>query len=213
MVWTRKQDLGKKLTRAFSRKVYPDVMLDIETLGTKQNCVVISLGAVRFRMGVQDDTTTIMEPNRNFYARLDTDDQVLHGRTIDEDTMAWWKRKSQKARAVFDETGEPVHSVLRRFTLFCTDAKRMWGNGNMFDNATIRSLYDDYNQDYPVPYWKDLDMRTLSWLWNFITDWRSKGKLPKIDLGTIHAADDDARRQVLSVQTMLTELKGSKYES
>lgn len=213
MPWTRKQELGKAFSRAFNLRVYPDIMVDIETLGTKQNAVVLSIGAVRFRMGVQDDVDTIMDGDRNFYARLDTDEQELRGRTTDEDTLAWWKRRSSQARNVLTETGEPVQSVLARFTIFCADAKRMWGNGNMFDNAIIRSLYDDYNQDYPIPYWRDLDMRTLTWLWNFITDWRSKGKLPKVDLGTKHTADDDARRQALIVQQMLIELKGSKYES
>lgn len=211
MSWTRKS----KHVKDWDGKNNPEVMVDLETLGTDTDCVVLSIGAVRFRMGVQDDITTITSPKRNFYARLAIDEQTSRGRSISPDTVDWWDRQSAEARSVFDETPEGVAGVLKRFSRFCEGSKRIWGNGNMFDNAIVRSLYDDYDRDYPVEYWRDLDVRTLTWLWNFCTDWRSKGKRPQFNVGEEHNALDDARRQVLQVQTMALELKpkGSKYES
>lgn len=215
MGWTKKESKGNKEETAddFSNKNYPDVMVDIETLGTDTDCVVLSIGAVRFRMGVRDSVQTINDTRRSFYARLDDVSQGQHLRSTSPDTLDWWHKQTAKARQVLDDEGEPVPDVLKRFTRFCKGAKRIWGNGNMFDNAILRSLYDDYDQDYPVEYWKDLDMRTLTWLWNFLTNWKSKGKRPSFTLGEEHNALDDAKRQVLQVQTMLMELKGSKYES
>jgi hypothetical protein len=213
MGWTRKNKKAIEFAEAFNGKNYPDVMVDLETLGTDTDCIVISIGAVRFRMGVRDDIKTITQPPRSFYARLDDEEQRQRGRSETPDTLDWWDRQSDEARAVLDVEGEPVASVLSRFSEFCTGAKRVWGNGNMFDNAIMRDLYDDYGREYPVEFWKDLDVRTLTWLWNFLTDWKSKGKRPSFKIGEEHNALDDARRQVLQVQTMLTELKGSKYES
>lgn len=212
MGWNRRSKIDDSAD-TFDERVYPDIMVDIETLGTSTNTVVLSIGAIRFRMGVQDDVTTILDPKRAFYARLDDDEQRMRGRGINFDTTEWWSRQSVAAQSVLDETGEPVAGVLKRFTKFCKGSKRIWGNGNMFDNAIIRNLYEDYDQDYPVGYWRDLDVRTLTWLWNFLTNWRSKGKRPEFKFGEEHNALDDARRQVLQVQTMLTELQGSKYES
>jgi len=206
MGWSRKKN-------EFNKRTYPDVMVDLETMGTSVDTQVLSIGAVRFRMGVQDDVTSILERERGFYAVLDIDEQADKGRTTTSSTLDWWANQSKEARAVFEEPRQDVATVLDSFSTFCDGAKRIWGNGNMFDNAIMRSLYDTYDRNYPVEYWKDLDVRTLTWLWNFLTDWRSKGKRPTVVLGEEHNALDDARRQTLQVQLMLKELKGSKYES
>jgi hypothetical protein len=206
MGWTRRE-------KEFNERTYNDVMVDLETLSTDTDAVVLSIGAVRFRTDVVDDPITIRNPDRSFYARLDTVEQEENGRDVNPDTMEWWDKQSSAARAVFNEKPEPVAKVLAAFTEFCMGAKRIWGNGNMFDNAIMRDLYQDYDAEYPVNYWQDLDVRTVTYMWNFLTNWRSKGKRPEIIVGEEHNALDDARRQVIQVQRMINELKGSKYES
>jgi len=208
MGWERK---GEK--QVFHDRVYNDVMVDIETLSTEKDAVVLSIGAVRFRMDSIDDEDSLNEPGRCFYGRLDEWDQEAMGRDIDTSTMKWWKKQDKEARAVFDEEAEPVATVLDNFTNFCVGAKRMWGNGNTFDNVIIKDLYQDYGKEYPVNYWNDLDMRTLTYLWNFVTNWESKGKRPDVIMGTSHNALDDAKRQVVQSQRMIRKIKGSKYES
>lgn len=207
MGWIR----NKKNKDEFDQKNYPDVMVDLETLSTSTDAVVLSIGAVRFRMETQDDITSIMDPDRSFYARLDTDEQEERGRDVDPETMKWWGSQNEEARAVFKETPQDSEQVLKNFFQFCKGCKRIWGNGNMFDNAIIRDMADDYGLEYPVPYYRDLDVRTLTYLWNLVTNWGSKGKRPTIILGEEHNALDDARRQVLQCQIMFSEIKGSKY--
>jgi len=202
--------------REFDDRTYPDVMVDLETMGTETDTQVLSIGAVRFRLDTVDDIRTIMDPDRSFYARLDLEDQGSKGRTTSADTLKWWASQSRKARAVFAEDPEDVEGTLKRFIKFCKGARRIWGNGNMFDNAIMRSICKDYDLEYPVVYWNDLDVRTLTRLWNLLTDKVSKGKRPTIKLGEEHNALDDARRQVIQCQHMYKELsnkvKGSKYE-
>jgi hypothetical protein len=188
-------------------------MLDIETLGTEERTKVLSIGAVRFRLEVVDDIRSIKKEGRGFYSRLDEEDQALLGRTEDADTVAWWKDQGKAAQKVFKEKREPVKEALDRFIEFCSGVKRIWGNGNMFDNAIVRSLCDDYDVIYPVNYWRDLDVRTLTYLWNLLTSWRSKGKRPDVNMGVLHNALDDARRQTIQGQLMIKELKGTKYGS
>jgi len=191
-------------------RVYGDVMLDIETLGTGIHSLVVSIGAVRFRLDSTDDLDTIRDDARSFYAVLDTEDQRYRGRVDDPDTLAWWTKQSDEARQVLTDPSEDTAGALERFSEFCRGVKRIWGNGNTFDNAIIRDLYKTYEQDYPVDFWADLDMRTLKYLWNKLTNWRSKNE-PKIRIGEHHNALDDARSQVLQIQQMYRELKGTKY--
>jgi len=191
-------------------RVYGDVMLDIETLGTGIHSLVVSIGAVRFRLDSTDDLYTIRDDARSFYSVLDTEDQRDRGRVDDPDTLAWWGKQSDEARQVLTDPTEDTANALERFSEFCRGVKRIWGNGNTFDNAIIRDLYRTYEQDYPVDFWADLDMRTLKYLWNKLTNWRSKNE-PKIRIGEHHNALDDARSQVLQIQQMYRELKGTKY--
>ena len=208
--------LRKTKKREFDDRTYPDIMVDLETLSTETDAVVLSIGAVRFRLDTRDDTESIMEEDRSFYARLDTAEQEDEGRDIDPDTLAWWDAQSDEAREVFQEEPEGTVHALKRFLKFCKGARRIWGNGNMFDNAIVRSLCQDFNVDYPVPYWNDLDVRTLTRLWNLLGNQGSNSKRPTINLGEEHNALDDARRQVLQVQIMYQKLynlmNGSKYE-
>jgi len=202
--------------REFDDRTYPDIMVDLETLSTETDAVVLSIGAVRFRLDTRDDIESIKDEDRCFYSRLDTTDQENEGRSIDPSTVEWWESQSAEARKVFEEEPEGVVHALKRFLKFCKGGKRIWGNGNMFDNAIVRDLCKDYDLDYPVGYWNDLDVRTLTRLWNLLANQGSNNKRPSIDLGAEHNALDDARRQVLQVQMMYQELynniNGSKYE-
>jgi hypothetical protein len=192
-------------------------MVDLETMGTETNTKVLSIGAVRFRLDTRDDLETIMGEERSFYARLDLEEQGLKGRTESADTTEWWSRQSAEARAVFEEEPEGTVRALKRFTRFCRGAKRIWGNGNMFDNAIVRSLYEDFGMEYPMDidrdygFTADLDVRTLTRLWNLLVNVGSNKKRPTIDLGVAHNALDDARAQVLQCQIMFSQMKGSKY--
>jgi exodeoxyribonuclease VIII len=190
--------------------MYPDMMVDIESFSTNVKAQVVSIGAFRFRLDTSDDLNTIKDPERSFYAVLDTEEQEADGRITDPDTMAWWDRQSMEARAVLREPFEEVKPALERFAEFARGVRRVWGNGNTFDNVIVRDLCNDYNVEYPVKYWGDLDMRTLKYLWNRLTNWAHKGKTKKT-IGDAHNALDDARSQVMQLQEMYRDLKGTRY--
>ena len=206
----------RKKKREFDDRTYPDVMVDLETMGTETDAQVLSIGAVRFRLDTRDDVTSINDEERCFYARLDLADQADKGRTTTDSTLEWWESQSDEARQVFEEEPEDAANALKRFLKFCKGGKRIWGNGNMFDNAIVRDLCKTYDLEYPVSYWNDLDVRTLTRLWNLLCNLGSNNKRPTFVVGEEHNALDDAKRQVLQVQKMYQELyngiNGSKYE-
>lgn len=195
-----------------SQQMYRDVMLDIETTSTNAfRSKILSLGAVRFRVDTMDDWESISQEDRTFYARLDTDEQ--EDRIEDEDTMKWWSEQSEEARAVFDEEPESVKDVLKRFTEFTKGAKRIWGNGNVFDNTNLRELYEDNDLEYPVEFWGDLDMRSFRYVWNKLCSFPNKGAPPVVKgiKGALHNALVDAKKQVMQMQKMYSQMRGTKY--
>lgn len=121
-----------------------DVMIDIETLSTKPDAVVLSVGAVAFNM--QNEQIIINDSN------LDLTDQFRLGRRVDADTLHWWMRQDDLARTLaFGEEGrEPVH----RNTLFemvlrdtgCgpeafSKMRYIWANSPSFDLVILNDLF------------------------------------------------------------------------
>ena len=65
-----------------------DCMIDLETLDTVPEAVVLTVGAVKFKPGgnsIQDE----------LYIRLDVDEQINTNRTVDDRTVAWWSTQPQ----------------------------------------------------------------------------------------------------------------------
>lgn len=194
-------------------KVYHDVMLDIETLGTDTDAVVLSIGAIKFRLDTKDNQYTLDDESRSFYAVLDLEDQERKGRKRDPGTERWWKTQSSKARRVFKEDQEEVKGVMVALGNFLKNVRRVWGNGNMFDIAIIQSLFDDYDEEYPVHYTGDLDLRTLTYIFNSVKKAIKRTVRPSVKFkGTEHNALDDAKKQVMEAQSMFSFLKGSSYD-
>ena len=64
-------------------------MIDIETLGTMPNSVILSVGAVKFDPFKSD------EPHDGRHWKIDVDAQTSKGRFVDEKTLAWWSKQEK----------------------------------------------------------------------------------------------------------------------
>lgn len=180
---------------------YPEVMGDIETLSTETHAVVLSIGAVRFALDGNDTWETLTD-DRCVYTVIDQHAQLEIERHVSASTKAWWAQQSPEARTVLTATPVSVPEGLKAFSALCAGASNLWGNGNMFDNAILRSLYKDFDTAYPIPYWGDLDLRTLKLIAGI-----DKPSVPK---GVAHNALDDAKYQVLCAQEYWRTIHGKK---
>jgi hypothetical protein len=171
-----------------------DVMVDLETLGTRAGCTVLSIGAVAF------DSTT-MQLGAEMYAviaRKSCRDAGLHE---DEDTVAWWSAQSVEARAVLDaaESGIPLSHAMTMLTNYLAQFGlgnvRVWGNGADFDNAMLITCYSVVGEKQPWKYSNNRCYRTL------------KSMYPQVALvrqGVYHNALDDAKSQALHAMQILS---------
>lgn len=175
------------------------VMLDLETLGTGNRAVILSIGAVKFR------PDTPAHPNLfpvydSFHIGVDPRSCVAHGLEMDADTVMWWfdSGRDHARQALQDLERVDLVTALEGFAMwFGAESLPTWGNGAVFDNVIMRSAYKATGQETPWKFWDDRCYRTL------------KALAPDVVLervGTYHNALDDARSQAKHLQTIVAKL-------
>ena len=134
-----------------------DVMLDIETLDVLPSAVVLTFGALKFN--VFDDTIY----DDGLYLRIDVDEQITSGRTINESTIEWWGRQTPEVRdeALGDEGRISMLEFTKQLNKFLVGADRVWAQGPAFDMVIIEDLYRTIKVPCPWHYYQIRDSRTI----------------------------------------------------
>ena len=135
-----------------------DLMIDLETLGTNTNTVVLSIGACFF-----DVDRHLIGPK--FYTTLSIQDQLAKKREINSNTLKWWMKQSAGARNVFNEQETDTTIALCSFIEFIEQNASTnlspWGNGSVFDISILESLLNDYGLPVPWKFTNVMDLRTF----------------------------------------------------
>jgi len=155
------------------------IMVDLETMGTRPDAPIISIGAVKF------DTRGI---ESEFYRNVDLQTSIDGGAVLDARTVQWWMQQSDEARAALTGEAESLSVVLYQFREWMKphNIDGVWGNGASFDNVILTEAYRRLNMEPPWPFYIDRCYRTVKNLYPAV----------KIDRkGTHHNALDDAKSQ------------------
>ena len=197
-------DLNDFFGELASKRVMPDVMLDLETMGTRPDSPIVAIGAVTFDV----DTYTI---GQHFYARVDLQSAVDLGARMDPSTVIWWMQQSDDARREItsgnrfhiNEALQDFENWLREYTGPVT-ATKIWGNGATFDNVILKEHYlrSSPNIEPPWKFWNDRCFRTVAARYANIEKDERKG--------THHKAIDDAIFQVEHLFKIRRVLKGAR---
>jgi 3' exoribonuclease, RNase T-like len=138
---------------------------DIESLGHNENSVVLSMAFTYFET---DKKYTIDELRDNTsFVKFDIKEQKINGRTIDPDTVAWWKKQCEivQKKSLFPSKDDVSVleglGVARKFISEKTNNKEdyIFVRGNL-DNFLIDSLCNDYGVPVLFNFWQVLDFRT-----------------------------------------------------
>lgn len=134
-----------------------DLMLDLETLGTRPGCVVLTIGAVLF------DPYSLKEPGPGIYMRVDADEQIAKGREVQEDTLKWWMDQAEDIReeALGETDRVSVEHMYRELNKICVGVNGIWAQGPVFDIAILENIYRQYGWPTPWQFWQIRDSRTL----------------------------------------------------
>lgn len=134
-------------------------MIDLETLGVEPDSVIMTLGAIKF------DPFTDDEPYSPLYLRCDIEEQSeLLGRSIDDNTIAWWGKQKQEIQdeAFGDHEGRVnMDQLTKAINKFCVGIDYLWCQGPLFDYAILQNLYKQVGKPCPWNFWQIRDSRTL----------------------------------------------------
>jgi hypothetical protein len=118
-----------------------NVMLDIETLSTATDALVLSIGATQF-----DSSPTGPKFGDEILLCPDIKEQLILGRQVDRSTQLWWKSQSAAAKAHWldarPETIYSVRSALSILNQFVSGFEKVWARGPHFDVSILQSLYE-----------------------------------------------------------------------
>jgi hypothetical protein len=166
------------------------MMIDLETLSTKTNGVILSCGAVVFNENIINEQYWIL----NQY------EQIAKGRVVDLSTLEWWGKQDKRA---YDDAFSSYDSTfMNNFAIEITelykqhDCKEIWCQGADFDIPMVESLFETIKYPIFFKYSAKRDSRTVRKLY--------RGKEPELK-GVAHNALDDARHQANCVIQILGE--------
>ena len=189
-----------------------DVMLDLETLGKKPGCVVLSIGAVAFEPLAKD----LPKPENTglvFYQNITIFDQLLLGLVVDESTLDWWKSQSEEAkRALTTDKMNLQGSLFRLVTWFGNlpgkTKGKVWAKSPDFDCAVLEEAARRVGVNLPWEYRDKADCRTLAYVGTLSN--RIAGEPPPPPYGTAHNALDDCYTQAAQVQYEMGRLSNGQ---
>ena len=130
------------------KKVGNNVMVDIETLGTGSNALIVSIGAVRF-----NDTIIEKFYSPCFYQQND--------RKIEIGTIKWWMSQEDEARKVFSEKAVPLKEALIDLRDFIDREDKVWANGVTFDITILENALLSNKLKLPWKYTNILCLRSI----------------------------------------------------
>jgi hypothetical protein len=138
---------------------------DIESLGHNENSIVLSMAFTYFET---DGEYTIDDLRANTcFVKFDIKEQKEKGRTVDTDTVAWWKKQCEivQKKSLFPSRNDVSVleglSIARKFIEDKTGGKEeyIFVRGNL-DNFLIDNLCTQFGVPLLFNFWQVLDFRT-----------------------------------------------------
>lgn len=177
------------------KPVFSHIMIDHETLGTRADSVVMSIGAVKFDL----DSDAIDQ--KGFYSSISIDSNLQAGRHINEDTIKWWLKQTPEAQKVFFEPKVNLEQALNDFVSWVGVGNfTIWSNGADFDIPQIVHLLDTHGMKSPWEFWNHRCYRTMKGL-------PFAKNAVKPERGVKHNALSDAINQAQHLQNIYKEMK------
>jgi exodeoxyribonuclease VIII len=157
-------------------------MVDIETLSTQPNAVILSIGAVIFDPYLEENHP------EHFYQEIDPASQPSPTPfDVDPETVKWWEKQPRQPQGTL-----PIEQAIQDFDLFLQSRKwtYLWANSPSFDFVILRHAFRYCEIEWPQPYWLERDVRTFCGA--------LLPNLPKLPVS--HNALHDCQQQILKVQ-------------
>lgn len=187
-----------------------NVMLDLETLSTRSNAMIVTIGAIKFSDNViypeTIDKNEIVKLD-TFYRRIDLNsyknDINVH---IDDKTIEWWKTLDYPIQfeSLYHPDRVSIKQALDEFReWFSNDPYiKIYGNGSSFDCSILGEMYNQHDMETPWKFWNIRDLRTVMDIGNI-----KMNTLPQTNL---HDAICDCYRQIIGYQRSMKAINSKR---
>lgn len=144
-----------------------DVLIDLETLGTKPGCVILSCVAVGLNRKGEDN-----DRQPKIKVVFSMTQQMLIGLVPDQNTLSWYLKDKKGQLQEIKDSGasvEELKDALSRLTEFFNRVLQgnknacIWGNDANFDVEILFELFKRVLPDsaFPFKYYKYMNVRTI----------------------------------------------------
>jgi hypothetical protein len=177
-----------------------DMMIDLETLGTSVNSVVLTIGAIKFERNKPILPLSDIPEYLKFYKRIDIPSCEAIGLQKDKNTLEWWKKQSREVyNEAFSEVDrKPIKNVLLELnSWFGTDVNYVWSQGTDFDIGILRNIYEKLKMETPWKFYNVRDSRTVIDLAN----------IKRFQSTDLHNSLSDSWRQIIDLQNALKKFQ------
>lgn len=180
------------------------LMIDLETLSTRPNAAVLSIGVVLFDAEGVHWTKEYT---------LDVESQIRRGRNIEFDTLTWWVGQGVDAQKVFRECAQYGVDVRDALTEIAAEIKNhvpvrkqlcVWSNALSFDVVILRGMYEQFAPDS----WRVWDYPYERCYRTIVNTFDPEKKLAPPKAGVSHKALDDALWQAEYLTILNEKSKG-----
>lgn len=172
-------------------------MIDIETLSTKNNALILTIGAIKFNR----EKNKPFDELDKFYVRINQKSCLKLGMDVNIDTVNWWNKQSKEARyEVFENTDRiDIKDALLKLKEFIKDSKYIWANSPNFDCVILENAFNICQIEIPWKFWNLRDCRTTYDLGNT--------NLKSIISSTEHNSLKDCYNQILCLEKAFINIK------
>jgi hypothetical protein len=175
---------------------FPDLSIDIETLGVSANAVIIQIGVVEFNT----DTVSIGD---SFVLYPGLREQYEDRRVVDVDTIKWWTKTDPALFGnILNSKTSSRSEVRTRMIDVMTPARSYWFKHPMFDMSILNSAYD------LGPRLRVLDPRSYRKIKDISTLAPALGVPEPEFVGSVHDALSDALHQAKWVIECFSKIQG-----
>lgn len=181
-----------------------NIMLDLETLGTTADSVIVSIGAVYF-----DETGLGTE----IYIPINIESSLTAGRKVTAGTLRFWFAQSKEAQDSTFASNDIAPSLasalesFRKFVFLAGDTKvTVWGMGSDFDCAMLADTYTAMGMTLPWKYSSARCFRTLRALYPEVAPDEARA-------GVYHNSLADAKTQALHAVKILQHMAEQKDDA
>ena len=214
-----------------------DISIDFETCSLCPTAAVMSIGSVAWR---RDNTASPFyqlkggkqDPASVFSCHIDLRSMFINGFTFDEKTAAWWKAKTDEAKASllssdsYDLPCRPIDVAVKDWFDWIEDFKKeqseqevcLWAQGSDFDIAILRYICYKFGIDMPLPHTGFRDHRTFiyeaarlicnarGWSYDPSKAYNLVEDYKNIEKGAEHDPVFDCNRSIYSTWQMMRKL-------